>query len=223
MAQIQTNTTTDLNLWELLRTSESGNGSSGAGGIATSSADIAQGINQAIDIDTVIARLTAIEAKLQGGFRSNPTITRAANVTPYTNNDVYGNAFELTNIGTAGGFIVLTGVRITFNISTLPSGMGGFVLFLYTVTPPSVVADNGAFSIPASDRLSLITPMGIDLGLAALALGGGTVVLDVSDINREFKLVEGSTSLFGYLITRNGFTPAASSETASLVAVSVGV
>ena len=221
MAQIQTNTTTDLNLWELLKTLDGGGGV--GGGSATSPTDIAQGINQAIDVDTIIARLTAIEAKLQSGFRSNPTITRAANVTPYANNDVYGSAFELANIGTAGGFIVLTGVRITFNISTLPVGMGGFVLFLYTVTPPSAVVDNGAFSIPTSDRLSLITPMGIDLGLATLGLGGGTVVLDAPDINREFKLIAGSTSLFGYLVTRGGFTPATSGETASLIAVAVGV
>ena len=217
MAQIQTNTTTDLNLWELLKASKGGSD------VITSPADIAQGINQAINVDTIIARLTAIETKLQSGFRSNPTISRAANVTPYSDNDVYGSAFELNDVGHAGGFVVLTGVRIIFNLSVLPVGMRGFVLFLYTAMPPSSVADNGAFSIPAIDRSSLITPIGIDLGSATLGLGGGTVVLDASDINRELKLAAGSTSLFGYLVTRSAFTPAVNSETASLIAVTVGV
>jgi len=185
---LQTNSTTDLNEWELLRSANSGTSSTS-----------------------------------NGGYRAAPTIQRAANANPYFANDVYGAPFELTNIGLSGGFILLSGVRIIFNIAALPVGMAGFTLFLYTVTPPSAFTDKEAFNVPVGDRASLITPIGIDLGSALLGLGGGTVVLNAPNINEQFKLADGSTSLFGYLVTRGAFTPAAESETASLIALSLGV
>ncbi|MHC5939251.1 hypothetical protein [Nostoc sp.] len=116
-----------------------------------------------------------------GGFVSSATIQRAANTTPlYETNDVYGAAFELQNIvGVASGNILITSIDIIFNISALPSGMGAFILYLYNITPPSAVADNGAFSLPSGDRASVLTPTGILLGNAALAIGGGSVVLSV--------------------------------------------
>jgi len=281
MAELTTNTNTDLNLWELLKSSESGGG---GGGGSTSSFDIAAGINASADINTImaklevlasqiplnqsdivaainssvdvdtliagintirdrvptfgiadtvsqstiIARLTAIEAKLQSGYRAAATIQRAADVNPYFANDVYGAPFELTNAGSSGGFIILNGVRIILNISTLPAAMSGFVLYLYSISPPSNVADNGAFSVPAGDRgvaatPILLTPLGIDMGTAQLAVGGGSVVLATTNINEEFKLATGSTSLFGYLVTRAAFTPAAPSETATIALLSFGV
>jgi len=195
MAQITTNTTTDLNLWEQLRSAKSGS----------------------------VEGATTSLAATSSGYRSAATIQRSADVTTYAANDVYGASFELPNIGSSGGFILLSGVRIIFNIAALPVGMGGFLLYLYTVPPPSAVADNGAFSIPSGDRGTIITPTGIDLGSAVLAVGGGSVVLNIANINEEFKLAVGSTSLFGYLVTRGGFTPAANSETASLIALSIGV
>ena len=194
------------------------------------SADVVAAINSAVDVDTLISginairdRLVVVEAKLQSGYRAAATIQRSADTITYAANDVYGAPFELTNIGLSGGFILLSGVRIIFNIAALPVGMGGFSLYLYTITPPSAVADNGAFSVPAGDRATLITPTGVDLGYAVLATGGGSVVLNAPNINEQFKLAAGGTSLFGYLVTRGAFTPAAANETASLVALALGV
>ena len=147
-----------------------------------------------------------------GGFISSSLIQRAANTTPYTANDVFGTAFELTNISTANGNILLTSIDIIFNITSLPSGMGAFTLFLYSITPPSAIADNGAFSLPSGDRASILTPAGISLGSAVLATGGGSVVLEADNLNLQLKPT--STSLFGYLVSSGGFTPAANSETA---------
>jgi hypothetical protein len=156
------------------------------------------------------------------GYRSTATVTRAANTTPYTANDVYGGAFELPNIATDGGSFILNQVRFIFNISAVPSGFNAFRLYLFNISPPSAVADNGAFSLPAGDRASCLTPDGLS-GNASLAVGGGSVVMNISDINRIYRLADGSTSLYLYLVTLGGFTPAAPSESFTVVANVLGV
>lgn len=146
-------------------------------------------------------------------YISKPLVTRPANTIAYTSNDVYGGVIEFPNIGSSGGNIILTSIDIIFQFTTVPSGMGSFLLFLYDVTPLSAIADNGAFSIPIGDRLSLLTPKGISLGSAVLPVAGaGTVVVEVTNLSLQFKLATGSTSLFGYLVTTGAFTPASNSE-----------
>jgi hypothetical protein len=152
------------------------------------------------NIGTVPAGLAYVASKL---------VTRPANVTPYTANDVYGGVFELTNIGVSGGFIFIESLDIIFNITAVPSGMSSFTLYLYGVTPPSAIADNLAFSISSGDRASIMNPRGIILP-ASLAQGGGSVVAEVRNLNQLYKLT--GTSLFGYLVTNVAFTPAANSE-----------
>lgn len=172
-----------------------------------------------VNQSTIIARLTAIEAKLQGGYRAAATIQRSADVNPYFANDVYGSTFELLNVGAANGFSMLINFGIIFNITTLPVGMGGFALYLYS-SEPSTIPDNAAFSIPPADLPKLLTPEGIYLSVAKLAVGGGLVVLDASQINR---LVPSTgTSLFGRLVTQGGFTPANASETATISSLFLG-
>lgn len=195
---------------------------------ALAQSDITAAIQSATDIDTLITQLTSIDSKLQSGYRSAATITRAANTTAYTANDVWGGAFELTNFGSSGGLVILTDVRVTFNITSAPPGMAGFSLYLYSVTPPSAYTDNGAFSYPSGDRGTagspiMLTPNGIDLGSAQLALGGGSVVATASNIDQTFKLAPGSTSVFGYLVSRGSYPPASNSETATLETLVVGV
>ena len=58
MARITTNTTTDLNAWEILKTSESGGG--GGGGV--SSIDVASGIDASADINTIVNTLVRVAA-----------------------------------------------------------------------------------------------------------------------------------------------------------------
>lgn len=146
-------------------------------------------------------------------YQSTATITRAANTTQYAVNDVYGGAFELQNIGVANGHVVLTVVDIIFNITALPGGMGLFVLYLYSVTPPSAITDNNPFSLSNTDTASVITPTGLEV-TAVLARGGGSVVASAT-FNRQIRLGN-STSLWGYLVTANAFTPANVSETATI-------
>lgn len=170
------------------------------------------GVTQPVSLASVPAGLA---------YESIVTITRAANTTAYTANDVYGNsanaAFQLTNIGPSGGYVFLNYLGIIFNITALPTGMGAFALYLYSATPPSAIADNGSFSIASGDRASILNLNGIIL-TASLARGGGSVVAEALNINQPFKLATGQTSLWGYLVTLGGFAPAANSETATICA-----
>lgn len=148
-------------------------------------------------------------------YISTATITRAANQTPYTANDVYGDIFELQNIGASGGFIFISSIDIIFNITTVPSGMSGFAVYLYSSTPPSAITDNLPFSLGAGDRAAIMTLNGFSLS-ASLARGGGSVVAESLNINQLFRLAPGSTSIWGYLVTLGAFTPAANSESATI-------
>jgi hypothetical protein len=153
-------------------------------------------------------------------YESTATITRDANTTAYTANDVYGGVFELTNIGPSGGF-VLNSLDIIFNITALPSGMGAFAVYLFNATPPSAITDNLPYSLSSGDRDSIRTLNGLSLTASLAARGnGGSVVAEALDINRLFKLATGSTSLWGYLATLSAFIPAANSETATIRTVS---
>jgi hypothetical protein len=163
--------------------------------------------------------LAAPVTQKSNAFQSSATLTRAANTTTYAANDVIFGAFELQNIGNNGGFIFLTDIHFLMNITYLPSGIGNLRLFLYNVTPPSAVADNGAFSVPSGDRASILTPAGISLGTPARANGGGSLVLALPNINRLYKL--SGTSLFGYLVTEGTWVPTANSETATITAMAI--
>jgi hypothetical protein len=134
------------------------------------------------------------------------TITRPANTTPYTANDNVGGALTFTAVGPSGGAVMITSAQLELDISAIPSGMTSFRLYLYNVTPPSAVADNGAFSLPSGDRASYLGY--IDLG-APVNLGS-TCYVEQTNINKQIKL--SGANLFGYLVTNGGFTPAANSE-----------
>jgi hypothetical protein len=166
------------------------------------------GVTQPVSLDTAPVGLA---------YERTVTITRAANTTAYVANDVYGGVFQLTNIGASGGYVFLNYLGIIFNITALPSNMGAFAVYLYSGSPPSAIADNSPFSIPAGDTASILNLNGIIL-TASLARGGGRVVAEALNINQLFKLATGQTSLWGYLVTLNAFAPAANSETATICA-----
>lgn len=160
---------------------------------------------------------------IPANYTGTSTITRAANTTAYTANDVIGGAGTLANVGPSGGHTIITSIDIILNITAVPSGMSNMLLYLYDATPPSAVADNGAFTVASGDRANLLTPQGISLGTPVLGVGGGTVVLQAPNLNLQYKLASGQTSLWYYLVTTGAFTPAANSETYSLRAFTLGV
>jgi hypothetical protein len=150
----------------------------------------------------------AADGSLSAGFRAEATVTRPANVTPYTALDVVGGRFELPNAGPAGGFIRVLSAALRIDIAAVPAGMTTFRLHLYNAAPASNLADNAPFDIPAGDRAAYLgfvdLPAAVDLG--------ATLQSQVDNIHKILKLASGQTSLWGYLVTTGAFTPAANSE-----------
>jgi hypothetical protein len=148
-------------------------------------------------------------------YRAGVTITRPSNTTAYTAGDVIGVAdgvtpanagsaiITLPSIGPSGGFVLLQSVRLMIGNTSVPAGMAGFRLHLYTASP-TAIADNAAFDLVSGDVASyagyidLPTPQDLGSTLLTQTDYPGTLV----------KLAAGSTSLFAELETRGAYTPA---------------
>lgn len=145
-------------------------------------------------------------------YKSTNTLTRTADTTPYNGGDVLGinnagsagaAALTFANMGpSGGGAIIITDAELLIEKSAVPSGMTSFRLELYSVTPPSALLDNAAWDLPSGDRASYMGT--IDLGTPVDK--GSTLYVQTSGINLKRTLA--SSSLFGYLVTNGGYTPA---------------
>jgi hypothetical protein len=165
----------------------------------------------------ILGWLSAIFRTLSNGtgFASTATIQRPSGATAYTANDVYGSIIELSNVGSSGGNIFINNIKIMFNTSTPPSGMTSLVIYLYSASPPSAIADNLVFNGASADRDFHLTEDGITLSIATMR-GGGSFFAMASNINRQIKLATNSTSLWAYVVTPNAFTPTSSAETGTI-------
>lgn len=165
----------------------------------------------------ILGWLSAIFRTLSNGsgFASTATIQRPSGATAYTANDVYGSIIQLSNIGPSGGNVFINNIKIMFNTSTPPSGMTSLVIYLYSASPPSAIADNLVFNGASADRDFHLTEDGITLPVATMR-GGGSFFAMASNINRQVKLATGSTSLWAYVVTPNAFTPTSSAETGTI-------
>ncbi len=164
-------------------------------------------------LPTLVSGKTPVDPSGQG-YTGTATITRAANQTVYSINDVVGGALTIANAGASGGKVFITGVDIIFNIAALPAGMTSLRLYFYDATPPSAIADNGVFTFGSGDRASFLGF--IDIGTPVLlGTGTGSPQVQLDNINKAMTL-NASTSLFAYLVTNGAYTPAANSETYTL-------
>lgn len=152
------------------------------------------------------------------GYLSDITVTRPANATPYTAGDVIGGVIEFTTIGPAGDHVLITSSDLAYNVANLPAGMGSLRAHIYSATPPSALADNAPWDLPSGDRASYLGYM--DLG--TIADVGSTLYVQADQI-KQYKLAAASTSLWGYVVTNGGFTPAGSSEVLKLRLRAVGL
>jgi hypothetical protein len=134
------------------------------------------------------------------------TITRPANQTPYTANDVMGGALDLGVLGPSAKNVQIVGVQLEGDISAIPSGQTSWVLYLYNVTPPSAYADNAAWDLASGDRASWLG----SIPLSTMVDLGSTCYMELNGINKQVVLA--GTHLFGYLVTVGAWTPAANSE-----------
>jgi len=132
------------------------------------------------------------------------TITRPADTTAYTANDVVGGAISFPALAWNGADFIITSATLAINIAAVPSGMTSFRAYLYNVTPPSALADNAAWDLPSGDRAAYIGY--VDFGTPVDL--GSTLYVQSDGVNAQIKAA--SNTVFAYLVTIGAFTPAAS-------------
>jgi hypothetical protein len=147
--------------------------------------------------------------------RSRITGTRPANADAYVAGDVVIGALEFPLV--EGRESLITSADLRIHVAAIPAGMTSFRLHLYDVTPPSAIADNAAWDLAAGDRASYLGY--VDLGSPADAVS--TLFVQVDQVNKQIRTQ--STSVFGYLVTNGGFTPAGNSEVYVLSLHTVGM
>jgi hypothetical protein len=78
-------------------------------------------------------------------FNAQTTVTRPANATPYTAGDVVGGVIPFYGMSNAAGAILITSADLRIDVAAIPAGMTSFRLHLYSVTPPSALADHAVW------------------------------------------------------------------------------
>jgi len=143
-----------------------------------------------------------------GAFSDTVTLTRTADTNAYTAGDVVGAATGSTaalefDVGsTAGGAVLLTTAQLAINLAAVPSGMGNFRLYLYSVTPPSALGDNVAWDLPSGDRTAFLGY--VDLGTPVDM--GSTLYVEATHLDKQVVVPSGGT-LYAYLVTQGAYTP----------------
>lgn len=128
------------------------------------------------------------------------TFTRAADTNVYDAGDIVGDVLTFTAAGKVGGApALLMGVQFKINTASIPTGMGAFRLHLYSVTPPSNLADGAPFDISTLDDAAYLgyvdIPKPTDLGSVLYA--------EVNNIGKQMKL--NSQNIYGRLQTVAGY------------------
>lgn len=144
-----------------------------------------------------------------GGYDVGVPLTLPTPAAAYAAGDVVGGRFEIPKIGRDGASIMVSKTDLELDISAVPSGMSSFRLHLYNAAPPSNYADNAPWGITAQDRPMYLGYL--DLGSPLLmGVAPSTLFVKAAQDNEQFRMV--STSLFAYLVTSTGYTPAAGGE-----------
>jgi hypothetical protein len=143
-----------------------------------------------------------VVAVLGSGYGASVSVTRPANTDTYGAGDVVGAtaaAWAFPLMGPSGGRIMITSASLEIDVSAVPAGMTSFRLHLYSVTPPSALADAATWDLPSGDRASYLGY--IDLGSPADV--GSTLFVQSDQNNKQLKLA--GTGLWGYLVTNGSY------------------
>ena len=130
------------------------------------------------------------------GISATATFTPAAS--SHTAGDCVGAAAEFALVAPSGALFLITDAEIM--ISSATAQATSWRLELYSVMPPSALADDAQWDIPSGDRASYLGPIAI--GTASDR--GATQYLKASSINVTVKLA--GTSVFGYLVNETTLT-----------------
>jgi hypothetical protein len=140
------------------------------------------------------------------GQTAQATFTPAAS--SHVAGDVVGGAQEFKSIGQLSQAVVL--ISASLRIANASAETSTWAVHLFDVTPPSAIADDGAFLLSAGDYASY-------LGSVALAQTvdlGDTQYIESNNIQKVIRL-RGS-SVFGYLVNGTTVTPGAVAHVVTL-------
>jgi hypothetical protein len=137
--------------------------------------------------------------------RTNDTAAYAAGDVIGTGTGAAGAVLTFAAAGPSGGNLLITGADLMPALAAVPAGMTSFRLHLYDASPASALGDNAAWDLPSGDRANYLGY--VDLGTPVDV--GSTLWVQNDGIKRQVTLANASTTLYGYLVTVGGFTPAA--------------
>jgi hypothetical protein len=142
--------------------------------------------------------------------KNSVTFTPAA--ASHTAGDSNGVAGTFTDMcDEIGGHIMITSATLEIDGATAEAT--AWRLYLFSVTPPSALADDAAFALASGDRASFLGQ--IDLGTAVDLTD--TQWVEVHGINKHVKLA--GNNLYAYLVNLTTVTPAAVAHIVTLHSV----
>jgi hypothetical protein len=162
-------------------------------------------------VDADLSNSGEFTVTVTGAYSASATFTPAA--ASHTAGDSNGVAQEFASMGESAGRIMITSA--TLHIAGATAEATAWRLYLFNVTPPSALADDAPFVLPAGDLASFLGY--VDLGTAVDLTDNQWV--ETHGINKQVKLA--GTSLFGYLVNLTTVTPAAVAHVVTLHAVAL--
>ena len=139
------------------------------------------------------------------------SITRSANTTTYTANTAWGGGtsiFTFPNLAGAGKTFFLP--QIDIHSSANPTLKLQGILWLFSVSPQTVLADNATFNIAAADYANLTggTEGGIPFTLTANQATGAANSGVSLTMQQLWALASGSNAIYGMVQVVNAYVPA---------------
>ncbi len=144
---------------------------------------------------------------LRQGYSPKATVTRPNDTTAYGAGDVVGGAFAIGEFGPRESTMMVLASSLIVDADAVISGETSYRLHLYNAMPPSALADNAVWDLPAGDRPYYQGY--VDLGTVA-DIGSSLFVQSSDLINRCVRTAQEAGVMYGYLVTVGGYTPTAS-------------
>ncbi len=154
---------------------------------------------------TMASNQTAISVTNFQTATGTASASFTSGTTGYVANDVVGGALTFTALCPASGNIMITGVQLEQDATSIISGETSFILYLYNVTPPSAYADSAAWDLGSGDRASWL---GGPINIGTIVDLGSTLYVEANGINKQVQCAA-SGNLFGYLLSVGAYTPSA--------------
>lgn len=129
--------------------------------------------------------------------------------TPYGANTVVGGTTGILPdcAYNAGSDVMVTATNLRIDVASIPSGMSTFKLHVYNEEPTSI-ANGAAFNLIAADRDKYLGYIRLNVPIQL----GDTGWSQSSGLVQQFKLKQGSTTLYCILTTDDAYTPTAGTK-----------